>query len=242
MCYEAAWAEAEVGGDFYDIFPLPSNKLAIVVGDVSGKGLAAAAKTAEVRFTLRVLLDKESRNDENLQSGISARVVSQVNSFMLRDVANEWVNNDDDALTFICLALVVIDTHSGSTEICVAGLEPPLIIRSATNSVLSEQARIGGLPIGVGLDAEYTFETIQIGSGETLVLSTDGVTEARRAGGTEMFGINGLKLAAERAISSKKQTNETLTHSASSIVAAARTYADSSSLKDDACVMLIHKQ
>ena len=54
--YEAAWDEALVGGDFYDLFALRDHKVALVVGDVAGKGLAAASYTAEIKFSLRSLL------------------------------------------------------------------------------------------------------------------------------------------------------------------------------------------
>ncbi len=54
--YQPAWDEAEVGGDYYDIFALENGRLALVVGDVSGKGLEAASRTAEIKFTLRAYL------------------------------------------------------------------------------------------------------------------------------------------------------------------------------------------
>jgi serine phosphatase RsbU (regulator of sigma subunit) len=54
--YEAAWEEAQIGGDFHDAFQVDGGKVALVVGDVTGKGLAAASYTAEIKFALRAYL------------------------------------------------------------------------------------------------------------------------------------------------------------------------------------------
>ena len=71
--YEAAWAEAQVGGDFFDAFALDGGRVALVVGDVSGKGLAAAAHTAEVKYALRAFLRETPPPD---------RALSRLNAFI----------------------------------------------------------------------------------------------------------------------------------------------------------------
>jgi len=98
--YEAALNEAEVGGDFFDAFALGKDKVALVVGDVSGKGLQAAERTAEVKYALRAFLHETPAPEFALA--------------MLNDFIYDTHRLDEDSsVIFIVLALAVVNTSTG---------------------------------------------------------------------------------------------------------------------------------
>ncbi len=172
--YVPAWAEAEVGGDFYDAFALPSGEVALVVGDVAGKGLAAAARSAEVKYALRVYLRESPSPSE---------AVTRLNNFLC-DVQRIDRRMSD---AFVALAAAVIDPSTGQTRITQAGLEPPLVRRVNGQVETVEQ---GAMPLGITGDAEYRDHTLRLFPGDLLLLLTDGITEARS--GREFFGYDGV--------------------------------------------------
>ncbi len=102
--YEAAWDEAQVGGDFFDAFALPDGKVALVVGDVSGKGLVAAAHTAKVKFALRVYLRESPSPSEAL---------SRLNEYLQDTQDLDGADRD----TFVALALAIVDQASGAAAL-----------------------------------------------------------------------------------------------------------------------------
>ncbi len=173
--YVSAWAEAEVGGDFYDAFALPSGEVALVVGDVAGKGLAAAARSAEVKYALRVYLRESPSPSE---------AITRLNTFLCD------VQRIDDRMgdAFVALAAVVIDPPTGKARITQAGLEPPLVRR--VNGAL-ETVEQGAMPLGITDEAQYRDQELILSPGDLLCLLTDGITEART--GREFFGMDGVE-------------------------------------------------
>jgi PAS domain S-box-containing protein len=172
--YRAARQEAKVGGDYYDVFAPEDNKVALIVGDVSGKGLDAAAKTAELKYILRGYM----REHPHAMTGIT-----RLNAFICDALALD----SHPEPYFLCLTIVVIDPLSRIAEVCVGGAESPLILRG--NGEV-EQAAVTGMPLGVDPKAEYKPIQIEMGEQDVLILTTDGLTEARR--GKEFLGIDGL--------------------------------------------------
>jgi serine phosphatase RsbU (regulator of sigma subunit) len=168
---QPALDEAEIGGDFFDVYSLDKELYAIVIGDVSGKGLAAAAQLATLRNSLRMGM--------YLYQTPSV-AISTVNAIM---TTHELLTG------FVTLFVGVYDAATCTINYSSAGHEPGLIYRSLTKStevMLSE-----GIPIGVTEAAEYPETAVTLGEGDTIMLYTDGLSES---GPTrkEMTGTEGL--------------------------------------------------
>jgi PAS domain S-box-containing protein len=212
--YVAALREAELGGDFFDAFALTTDKVALVVGDVSGKGLVAAARTAEVKYSLRALLHEHSTPELAL---------AHLNGFI-----HETHRLDkDNEEAFIVLALVVVDTVTSVAVFSAAGAEPTLILR-VDGTV--EPVEITGLPLGIQPDAVYVAKTVHLEAGGTIVMATDGITEARR--GQSFLGTEGLAALAE-----KTGPNAPLEELSQAIYGGAQDFA-AKGLRDDVCLLL----
>jgi serine phosphatase RsbU (regulator of sigma subunit) len=171
--YRSASEVAQVGGDFYDLFALEGGRVAAVIGDVCGKGVAAARHTVRLRYELRTLLE------EGRPPG---RVLTAFN----RRVQEEFV--DDEYAT---LALLVLDPATGAATWSSAGHPPPLLTGTTPRAL----AFAGSLPVGLFGDATYQTARFTLPPGRCVVLYTDGVVEARNPDGQE-FGIEGLEAAA----------------------------------------------
>ena len=215
--YEAAWQEASVGGDFFDAFALEDGSTALVVGDVAGKGLAAAARTAEAKYALRVYL-RESRSP--------AEAVTRLNRFLLATQNAGGAGSN----SFIALAAAVI-APSGATQVVVAGLESPLLAR-ADGAVTEVPA--GGAPVGVMEDAAYSDISVCLGSGDLLLMTTDGVTESRR--GRELFGIERVEAVLREALPAAPPAVV-----AAAVVDAARAWG-SGTFRDDVCLLVARRR
>ena len=155
----------DVGGDFYDVWPVPSGRWAFAIGDAAGTGPEAAALTALVRHTLRALTITESD---------PVRVLRTLNMALL-DAAH-----DLDGERF-CTTLFGFVSVGDSIEVWMAsGGHPPPLLRRADGRTDAVPVR-GGL-LGVFADAAVDSVRVQLGVGDTLVMVTDGVLEARHAG------------------------------------------------------------
>ncbi len=168
----------DVGGDYLDAFPLAGKKVALVVGDVTGKGLESAARTAEAKYVLRAYLSESER---------PADALKRLNDYLWaasgRDAA---LRGMEATVSFICLALAVVDTASGKAWVASAGAEQPLIVRA---SGAAEAVPVAGLPLRVQPAVEYDERHLSLAAGDLLVMATDGVTEAR---GHKLLGYEGL--------------------------------------------------
>lgn len=158
--YRAAEQGQEVGGDFYDAFPIGAGSWGIAIGDVRGKGPRAAALTALARYTIRALCDRGAE-----------RVLSLLNEAVLRD-------SETLPERFLTAAVAVLrrDGTGAELELAVAGHPPPLVLR-ASGAV--EQTRASGLLIGVADNVEYEAERLRLEPGDRVILYTDGLTDAR---------------------------------------------------------------
>ncbi len=151
-----------IGGDYYDYIPLPGNRLAVALGDVSGKGVAAALLMARLSAAVRFSLATETSLSD---------AVRCLNAVMMQA----------DADRFVTFVVMVIDRNDFSLTLVNAGHPPPL--RRAAKGGVSE---IGdsqvGLPLGI-YNRPYEETRLQLDVGDTLVLYTDGITEARNPAG-----------------------------------------------------------
>jgi phosphoserine phosphatase RsbU/P len=148
----------EVGGDLYDFFFIDKYRLGVVVGDVSGKGIAAALLMAVSKTLLKATAIK----------GLAAdNILSEVNKIL----AEESPSN-----MFVTVFYGILDTRSGSFEYSNGGHNPPYLI--AADGKVKQLENIGGLLLGAIKEAEYQSNVIIIKPGESLFFYTDGVTEA----------------------------------------------------------------
>jgi PAS domain S-box-containing protein len=162
--YRAA-AGAQVGGDFYGAWRMPGGETAVLVGDVSGKGVEAAGLTAAVRYAAEGL---------SMHERDPGAMVTQLNELVLPKLPEA---------TFVTLVLVVIPARGTTLDWCSAGHVPPLVVSAAGALTALEPA---GPPCGAFEGQRYTSGTAGFEPGDTLVLHTDGITEARR--GVMEFG------------------------------------------------------
>jgi phosphoserine phosphatase RsbU/P len=170
-CCESA---LEVGGDYFDLIPLEGQRLGIVVGDVAGKGVAAALVmarfSAEARACLRTVPDL-------------AAAVCQLNTLM------QPINLTD---RFVTVVAMLLDLATHAITVVNAGHPAPLLLRRATGAteeVLSKED--SGPPIGVLDGYPYVARQIALQPGDNLILFSDGVTEALDVDG-RLLGTKGL--------------------------------------------------
>lgn len=168
----------EVGGDFYDFIRLPADRMGLVVGDVSGKGVSAALYMARLTRDLRYFALAETD---------PGRVLGWMNR-----AVNEGGHDD----IFVTLMYVVLDTATASLTFANAG-HMPLLIRRKEERDVTVLSRTAGLPLGVLADVEYESETFQLTPGDAVLLYTDGLVEAMSPS-RQMYGMERLKRCASR--------------------------------------------
>jgi serine phosphatase RsbU (regulator of sigma subunit) len=171
-----AWHPArEVGGDFYDIFPLEDGRWGIVIGDVADKGTAAALYMAMVHSLIL---------SGALRQRSPAAVLLEVNKTLIRQASS---------LIYVTVFLAIFDPKKHTLQYANAGHNPPLVRRGS--GTLEELTNTGSV-IGVFDDLQLDEATITLGSGDAIVLYTDGVTEARVSrDDDEDYGIDRLTTA-----------------------------------------------
>ncbi|MGI4788191.1 MAG: GAF domain-containing SpoIIE family protein phosphatase [Janthinobacterium lividum] len=219
--YQAARQEARVGGDFFDAFAVDEGRIAFAVGDASGKGLAAAVRTAEAKFALRAFLREDPA---------PGMALTRLNNLLCASQRLEA--RDDD--TFIVMTLAVVDIATGSALFATAGAEPPLILR-ADGSI--DEVLTRGVPLGFLAPQQYPEMEYFFDPGETLLLATDGITEARQ--GQDFLGYEGMAaLAVSRHSSSDGPVP--VQEIAQTILDGAQEFAGGK-LHDDACLLLIRR-
>lgn len=217
--YQAASEEALIGGDFYDVFMVGEGKTALVVGDVSGKGLAAAAHIAEVKYGLRAFLR------ETAEPGVALTRLND--TLCAAQMQEDW----GDA-SLVVLALVLLDSATGEARYASAGAEP-LIVTNADGQLIKEYGRSSGLVLGVSAGRDYQETVLTLEPGGMLLMATDGITEARRGG--EMFGFDGLKAHVRRTVH-LDSVHEIVRR----ILDEARQFSGGA-LTDDACLLLVRR-
>lgn len=179
-----------VGGDYYDFLPYPDGSVALLIGDVSGKGMGAALLMSSLQARCRVVF--ENPGDLGAQ-------VAHLN----RITAANCPGN-----CFITFCAVVLHPASGQVRYCNAGHNAPLLLH-ASGEVESLQS--SGLVLGIMPNASYMEKSCRFDRGDVLLLFSDGVTEACRQGADEEFGDDRLvALLRDRAGSPRPPRSSTL--------------------------------
>ncbi|MEU6004260.1 MULTISPECIES: SpoIIE family protein phosphatase [unclassified Streptomyces] len=168
--YHIASAD-KVGGDFYDLFPLAEGTWGLFLGDVCGKGAAAAAVTSLARYTLRAAA---------VYDPDPAAVLSNLNT-----VLNHEYNGEDPRFCTVIFGLLTPDTDQGGFRVTLAsgGHPPALLMR--TDGSADYLPTPGGQLIGVLPDAHIATTAVRLTAGDTLLLHTDGLTEAHTASNSD---------------------------------------------------------
>ena len=170
----------EVAGDFYDMIPLQDGTICLILGDVCGKGVSSALYMARVISYFRAVASLQPTADGLLDG---------VNNFL----AKEWT---DRAMVTACM--LVVDRERSSVRVYNAGHMPPYHLCESTGELRAVEFE-HGFPLGVVLDTKYDFAEFQMQSGDSVVMYTDGVTEAIDPKG-ELYGFRPLEavIAAHR--------------------------------------------
>lgn len=160
----------EVGGDFYDFFPLGENRMAFVIADVCGKGITAALYMMSAKTAIRSML----------QAGYP--LAEAINR------ANQSLSNTKGPLMFVTAFIGILDLQSGKIEYVNAGHCPPLL---RTKNEYQYIDVIKNIVLGVDADVEFEVGWITLQENDRLFLYTDGVTEAQTEG-KKFFGEDRL--------------------------------------------------
>ncbi len=217
--YEPALAEAEVGGDFYDIFTVgdsvETRRTVLCVGDVVGKGLPAAALAARLKSLVQAYAFENPDPDN---------ILHRLNNYQCHLATKE---TDPESRSLAGVAIAVVNCNAGTITVATAGMEPIIVI-SATGSV----REVGSQGITIGIQANERFEHTVVNAvyGDTVLMTTDGLTEARRGG--EFLGCDGMT-----AIALQHLNAATLTEMGNALVRDARTFGGRFS--DDVCLVLM---
>jgi len=203
-----------VGGDYYDFFTYPCGRLAAVLADAAGKGMAAALMMSGLHARTHILLEEPLP---------PADYLTRLN----RATVGNCPQN-----RFITVAAVLFDPATGELRYSSAGHNPAMIVRASGEvEMLSET----GLVLGILKIASYQDSVVQLHDGDTLVLYSDGITEAKRAGSDEEFGEERLRqvLAANAHCSPTELIN--------AIIQAQTRFVDGAPNLDDATLVAIRR-
>ncbi|TLS42209.1 GAF domain-containing protein [Streptomyces montanus] len=152
----------QVGGDWYDMIPLPTGRFALVIGDVQGHDVRAAGLMGQLRIALRAYASEGHRPDA---------VLSRASRFLYGITYDEEITD----LRFATCLYVEVDPTTGILDIARAG-HPDPAIRMADGTVLTRPTA-GGLPLGIDPDADYPTTRLALEVGETMLICTDGLIE-----------------------------------------------------------------
>ena len=212
-CYASATATAAIGGDFYDFLEVDNDRIAMVCGDVCGKGVEAAATTAMVRYLLHSLASNNPT---------PASVTYHLNRALCAQLKNSQ---------FVTMHYALYDRGSGKLEYTSCG-HPPALLWGAHKE--TEKLATGDLPLGLFRDHQFKQNQTNFELGDSLLLYTDGVTESKRD--HELFGEDRLLESFEEAVGHK-----TANAVARSIYMAAHRFSGGS-LSDDLAIVAVCRQ
>ncbi len=209
-------SDDEVGGDFYDLFPLSAKKWGFFLGDVSGKGAGAAAVTSLTRYTLRAAAVYDEEPEAVLHN--------------LNTVLGHEFRGDDPRFCTVIFGVLTPADVGFDIMLATGGHPPALLLRADSRAEYVDT--VGGQMVGMLAQPRFVSRTVHLAPGDTMVLYTDGLTEARTGIGIERYDDDNalLDFASAHAPST-----------AADVVAAIRSLLSGfgSGLQDDVAVMAI---
>ncbi|HLX26324.1 MAG TPA: SpoIIE family protein phosphatase [Candidatus Cybelea sp.] len=170
--YLSATRQIAVGGDVFDVYRLSSSRALILIADISGKGVDAAVLTAFIKFMIRAIA---------LRHSDPASILSEFNEAFSKAVGNPYL--------FVSMFVGILDTATFRLEYGSAGHDCAWLRRR--NGV--EQLSVTGPVVGV-MEEPFYSKSIDLDPGDTLVLTTDGLTEVRNRDGKPLLGVGAMEL------------------------------------------------
>ncbi|MDD5064706.1 MAG: SpoIIE family protein phosphatase [Phycisphaerae bacterium] len=203
----------DVGGDFYDFIRLSSDRVAVAIADVMGKGIPAAIMMSLFRGAVRAYVDTEC------DKGAVEKIVNKLNKM----ACGECKDGE-----FVALFYAVLDVKEKTITYCNCGHEPAVLIRDGKIVELNK----GGFVLGVEAGAEYEIETLKLRDGDSLLFYTDGLIDAANFDG-EFWGC-------ERMLETAKQfTSLEAGQMVNNILGYRRRFVGLASQVDDTSVIVI---
>ena len=203
-----------VGGDFFDVVLLENGRLGLAVADVSDKGVPAALFMMSSRTLLK---------GAAIGRGAPGEVLSEV---------NDLLTEDNESFMFVTVIYAVFDPDSGVLTYANGGHNNPLLVHADGTS--EELPMTGGIALGVMPGLEYKESDVTLAQGDSLILYTDGVSEAMNSGGEE-FGMDRLReIFTKNPPTSARATNE-------AILEAVHDFAGDTPQSDDVTCLVIQR-
>ncbi len=203
-----------VGGDFFDVILLENGRLGLAVADVSDKGVPAALFMMSSRTLLK---------GAAIGRGVPGEALSEV---------NDLLTEDNETFMFVTVLYTVYDPDSGLLTYANGGHNNPLLVHADGTS--EELTHTGGIALGVMPGLEYKEASVTLGEGETLVLYTDGVSEAMNSEGEE-FGMDRFReIFVQKPPTSARDTNE-------AILQAVSDFAGETAQSDDVTCLVLQR-
>jgi serine phosphatase RsbU (regulator of sigma subunit) len=204
---------SHISGDFYNWFQLCDGRTCVVIGDVTGHGMAAAFLMATTQLLVRTTMPRV--NDP-------AACLEEVNRQLCVQVFNGQ---------FVTMLILVLDVENGAVEVATAGHPPPLVGEGESFRALEFEPQ---LMLGVDRDAQYVTERFKLAKGSSIVLYTDGVPDALNLTG-ERFRISGLA----RSLYGKYERAHAIVEA---VVNAVNNFRGTSELADDLTLVAVQLQ
>ena len=170
--YLSATSHAAVGGDVFDVYRLSAARALVLIADISGKGVDAAVLTAFIKFMIRAIALRQSE---------PAAILSEFNVAFSKAVGNPYL--------FVSMFVGVLDTTTFRLEYGSAGHDCAFLRRDGQ----VEQLAVTGPVLGV-MDEPFYSKTLELDPGDTIVLSTDGLTEVRNRAGEQLLAAGAMVL------------------------------------------------
>ncbi|CAM5302353.1 SpoIIE family protein phosphatase [Streptomyces atroolivaceus] len=168
----------EVGGDFYDLFPLAAGRWGFFMGDVRGKGADAAVVTSLARYTLRAAA---------VSDPVPATVLANLNTAL-----NQQFQDDEPRFCTVIFGLLEPEGGDRGFHVVLAGGGHPPAVLLRADGTADYLPTPGGQLVGVVQDAQFTTAVVELRPGDTMLLYTDGLTEARDLATGERYGDEAL--------------------------------------------------
>jgi sigma-B regulation protein RsbU (phosphoserine phosphatase) len=221
-------AAREVAGDFYDVFEVSPGKMGLLLGDVTDKGVGSAMYMALYRTILRASMLADSFAED-----LDAEDCATPEDCLLHAVrlANRYIFKLHESAMLATLFFAILNIETGDLCYINAGHDPPCIIRG---NQIQAQIQPTGPIVGAIEDAVYTVETIKLEPGDSLVMYSDGITDAQDESG-ERFGIERFRALLQGQVESPVDTIKT-------ILAALDEHIAGGSQFDDVTLLMVYRE
>lgn len=205
----------QIGGDYFDYIPLSGDRLAVIVADVVGHGVAAAMLMAKVSAETRYCL----ASHDDLAQAVSL-LNQRISALNLRRF-----------VTFLCLR---IELNSGKVDIVNAGHMPPIWIQQVKRDICEPGDDEAGIPLGIMEDYQYENISISLEPGDELMMYTDGISEAPDVNG-QMYGIDRLRNYA-------RTSDGNISKIGAAIIVNVDEFTKNTRQADDMCLVIVKRQ